>query len=158
MVLNENWGFPGGSEDKASACNAGDPGSIPGLERSPGEGNVNPLQYSCLENPMDRVAWRAIVHRVAKSQTWLRDFTLEEKKNHISNFWDWSPRSLSSSSYSPFFSHQHKKNNIEMWGHLQNNCNGASFSSDDLMFHLQFKTLCLTKPSGLLYFYTSSCS
>ena len=51
------WGFPGGSEVKASACNAGDPGSIPGLERSPGEGNGNPLQYSCLENPMDRGAW-----------------------------------------------------------------------------------------------------
>ena len=47
-------GFPGGSEVKASACNAGDLGSIPGLGRSPGEGNGNPLQYSCLENPMDR--------------------------------------------------------------------------------------------------------
>ena len=47
-------GFPGGSEDKAFACSAGDPGSIPGLGRSPGEGNSNPLQYSCLENPMDR--------------------------------------------------------------------------------------------------------
>ena len=47
------WGFPGGSEGKASACNAGDPGSIPGLERPPGEGNGNPLQYSCLQNPMD---------------------------------------------------------------------------------------------------------
>ena len=46
-------GFPGGSEGKASACNAGDPGSIPGSGRSPGEGNGNPLQYSCLENPMD---------------------------------------------------------------------------------------------------------
>ena len=46
-------GFPGGSEVKASACNAGDLGSIPGLGRSPGEGNGNPLQYSCLENPMD---------------------------------------------------------------------------------------------------------
>ena len=46
--------FPGGSDGKASAYNAGDPGSIPGLERSPGEGNGNPLQYSCLENPMDR--------------------------------------------------------------------------------------------------------
>ena len=53
-------GFPGGSEDKASACNAGDPGSIPGLGRSPGEGNGNPLQYSCLENPMDRGAWQAM--------------------------------------------------------------------------------------------------
>ena len=46
--------FPGGSEGKASVYNAGDPGSIPGLERSPGEGNGNPLQYYCLENPMDR--------------------------------------------------------------------------------------------------------
>ena len=50
-------GFPGGSEVKASASNAGDPGSIPGSGRSPGEGNGNPLQYSCLENPMDRGAW-----------------------------------------------------------------------------------------------------
>ena len=48
---------PGGSEDKASAYNVGDPGSIPGLGRSPGEGNSNPLQYSCLKNPMDRGAW-----------------------------------------------------------------------------------------------------
>ena len=47
------WGFPGGAEVKASACNAGDLDSIPGLGRSPGEGNGNPLQYSCLENPMD---------------------------------------------------------------------------------------------------------
>ena len=156
-------GFPGGASGKEPTCQCrrhkrcgfdSCVGKTPWRRAWQG----NPLQYSCLENPMDRVAWRAIVHRVAKSQTWLRDFTLEEKKNHISNFWDWSPRSLSSSSYSPFFSHQHKKNNIEMWGHLQNNCNGASFSSDDLMFHLQFKTLCLTKPSGLLYFYTSSCS
>ena len=50
-------GFPGGSEGKASACNAGDPGLIPGLRRSPGEGNGIPLQYSCLENPMDGGAW-----------------------------------------------------------------------------------------------------
>ena len=62
-------GFPGGSKDKASACSAGDPGSIPGLGRSPGEGNGNPLQYSCLENHMDRGAWRATVHGVEKSQT-----------------------------------------------------------------------------------------
>ena len=54
---------------KASAYNVGDPGSIPGLGRSPGEGNGNPLQYSCLENPMDRGAWWATVHGVAKSQT-----------------------------------------------------------------------------------------
>ena len=55
-------GFPDGSEDKASACNAGEPGSIPGSGRSPGEENGNPLQYSCLENPMDGEAWWAIVH------------------------------------------------------------------------------------------------
>ena len=70
-----NWaqllGFPGGSDGKASACNAGDLGLIPGSERSPGEGNGNPLQYSCLENSMDRGAWRAIVYRVAKNQTQL---------------------------------------------------------------------------------------
>ena len=59
-------GFPGGSEVKAPACNAGDLGSIPGSERFPGEGNGNPLQYSCLENPMDRGAWWATVHGVAK--------------------------------------------------------------------------------------------
>ena len=58
---------------KKSACNAGDPGSIPGLGRSPGEGNGNPLQYSCLENPMDRGAWRATVHGVTKSWTQLSD-------------------------------------------------------------------------------------
>ena len=57
-------GFPGGAEVKASACNVGDLGSIPGLGRSPGEGNGNPLQYSCLENPMDGGAWLATVHRL----------------------------------------------------------------------------------------------
>ena len=55
--------------DKESACCAGDLGSIPVLGRSLGEGNGNPLQYSCLENPMDRGAWWATVHRVAKSRT-----------------------------------------------------------------------------------------
>ena len=59
----------GGSRVKASACNAGDLGSIPGLGRSPGEGNGNPLEYSCLENPMDGGAWRATVPRVAESDT-----------------------------------------------------------------------------------------
>ena len=58
-----------GGDGKASAYNAGDPGSIPGSGRSPGEGNGNPLQYSYLENPKDRGAWWAIVHRVIKSQT-----------------------------------------------------------------------------------------
>ena len=67
--------FPGGSEVKASACNARDLGSIPGSGKSPGEGNGNPLQYSCLENPMDRGAWLATVHRVAKSRTRLSNFT-----------------------------------------------------------------------------------
>ena len=67
-------GFPGGSDSKESTCNAGDLGSIPGLGRSPGEGNGYPLQYSCLEYPMDRGAWRATVHRVTKSQTRLSDF------------------------------------------------------------------------------------
>ena len=62
-------GFPCGSAGKESACNAGDLGSVLGLERSPGEGNDNPLQYSCLENPMDRGASWAIVHSVAKNQT-----------------------------------------------------------------------------------------
>ena len=63
------WGFPGGSDSKDSACNVGDPGSIPGLGIFPGEGNGYPLQYSCLEKPMDREAWRATVHEVAKSDT-----------------------------------------------------------------------------------------
>ena len=62
-------GLSGGLEVKASAFNAGDPGSIPGSGRSPGEGNGNPLQYSCLENPMDRGAWVATVHGVAESDT-----------------------------------------------------------------------------------------
>ena len=59
--------FPGGSDSKQSACNAEDPDSIPGLGRSPAEGNGYPLQYSCLENFMDRGAWQAIVHGVAES-------------------------------------------------------------------------------------------
>ena len=64
-------GFPGGSDSKDSVCNAGNPGLIPGLGRSPGEGNGNPLQYPCLENLMDRRAWWAEVHGVAKSQALL---------------------------------------------------------------------------------------
>ena len=67
--LKSQKGFPGGSEVKASACNVGDLGLIPGSGRSPGEGNGNPLQYSCLENPMDRVAGWAAVHGVANIQT-----------------------------------------------------------------------------------------
>ena len=59
--------FPGGSDGNESACNVGDPDSIPGLGRSSGEGNGNLLQYSCLENPMDGGAWQATVHGVPKS-------------------------------------------------------------------------------------------
>ena len=66
---------PGGSDSKASVYNAGDLGLIPGSERSPGEGNGNPLQYYCPENPIDRGAWWATVHGVAKSRTRLSDFT-----------------------------------------------------------------------------------
>ena len=61
--------FPGGSEGKELACNVEDLNSIPGLGRSPGKGNDNPLQYSCLENSMDRGAWQATVHEVTKSQS-----------------------------------------------------------------------------------------
>ena len=70
------WGFPSGSNGKESACNAGDLGSIPGLGRSPGEGNSNPLQYSCLEkNSMNRGAWQAKVHGAAKSRhDWATNF------------------------------------------------------------------------------------
>ena len=61
--------FPGGSDGKASAYNAGDLGSIPGSERSPREGNGTPLQYSCLENPMQRAAWQATVLRITMTRT-----------------------------------------------------------------------------------------
>ena len=72
-LLHSHWIFPGGSDGKASAYNVGDPGSIPGLGRSPGEGNGNLLQYSCLENPMDGGAWWAAVQGVAQSRTGLSD-------------------------------------------------------------------------------------
>ena len=62
-------GFPSGSEVKNSPSSEGNPGSIPGLGRSPGEGNANPLQYSCPENPMDRLAWWTTVHGVIESRT-----------------------------------------------------------------------------------------
>ena len=64
-------GFPGGSDGKASSCNAGDLGSVPGLGRSSRERNGSPLQYSSLKNPMNRKAWWARVHGVAKSRTQL---------------------------------------------------------------------------------------
>ena len=78
-------GFPGGSDVKESACNVGDLGSIPGSGRSPGEGHGNPLQYSCLENPLNRGAWWAMIHGITKSQTqsWKRIIvtTAKSKKN-----------------------------------------------------------------------------
>ena len=69
MRSKQDSGFPGGSDGKESACNAGDLGLIPGLGRSPGEGKGYPLQYSFLETPTDRGAWWAAVHGVTKSQT-----------------------------------------------------------------------------------------
>ena len=70
---NQVEGFSGSSDGKESSSNAKDPGLIPGSGRAPGEGNGNPLQYSCLTNPMDRGAWQTTVHGLAKSQTQLRD-------------------------------------------------------------------------------------
>ena len=69
----KSWGFSDGSNGKEFACNVGDPGSVPGLGRSPGEGNGNSLQYSCLENPMGRGAWKTMVCGVAKNWTQLSD-------------------------------------------------------------------------------------
>ena len=77
ITLGGIYGFPGGSEVKASACNVGDLGLIPGSGRSPGEETGNPLQYSCLENPMEGEAWWTS-HRVTKSQTRLSDFTFSD--------------------------------------------------------------------------------
>ena len=72
----------GSSEGKESACNVGDPGLIPGSGRSPGEGNGYPLQYSCLENPMDGGAWWATVHKVTQSQTQLSTHTNTHTHTH----------------------------------------------------------------------------
>ena len=76
-----NTGFPGGSGVKNQPANAGDKGSIPGLKRSPGEENGNPLQYSCLENSMDRGAWQATVHEIAKES----DMSQQLKNNNMIN-------------------------------------------------------------------------
>ena len=73
-----------------SACNVGDPGLIPWSGRSPGEGNGNPLQYSCLENPMDGGTWQATVHGVSKNQTRLSDFTFLGSKSMVTILIDFS--------------------------------------------------------------------
>ena len=75
-------GFPGGSDGKESACNSGDLALIPGSGRSPGEENRYPLQYSCLENPMDRGAWQAAIHSVKKSRTRLKGLSM-----HVQGGW-----------------------------------------------------------------------
>ena len=85
MCICQSLGFPGGSDGKESACNTGDLGSAPGLGRSPGKGDNSPLQYSCLENSMDRGAWQPIAHGVAKSWTQLNDSHFH-MSNPISQF------------------------------------------------------------------------
>ena len=79
---NISMGFPGSSDGKEFACNAGDPGLIPGSRRSPREENGYPLQYSYWDNSMDRGAWQAIVHGVAKNQMQLSDFEQESIWGH----------------------------------------------------------------------------
>ena len=75
--------LPSGSDDKESVCNARDPGSSPEWGRSPGEGNGNPFQYSCLENSMDRGAWQATVYGVTKSRTQMRDWHTQVRKGPL---------------------------------------------------------------------------
>jgi len=80
ILATGSLSFLGGSAGKESACNAGDTGnagSVPGSGRSSGGGNGNPFQFSCLKNPMDRGAWKSVVQRVVKSQTWLNTHTAQ---------------------------------------------------------------------------------
>ena len=86
MQLN-HWGFPVGSVVKYLPDNAGDTSSIPGSGASPAGGNGNPLRYSCLGNPMDRGAWHATVHKVAKSWTQLGDWTCTQLNNYSRVLW-----------------------------------------------------------------------
>ena len=83
-----NWGFPGGSVVKNLLVNAGDLGSILESERAPGEGNGNPHQYSCLGNPMDRRAWWATVHRVAKESDVIYQLNNKSFTSEFSPFLD----------------------------------------------------------------------
>ena len=113
--VSKNWGylysikgFRGGSDGKASARNAGDPGLIPGLGRSPGEGNGNPLQYSCLEIPMDGGAWRATNSWGCKeldTTEWLHFFTL---------FPDLQERNMFQENYIWHFGARHCKKHFEV--------------------------------------------
>ena len=82
-------GFPGASVVKNLPANAGDVSSVPGLGRSPGEGNGNPLQYSCLGNPLDRAAWQATVHRVANSQPCAMTVQLNNSAKFPMSFRGW---------------------------------------------------------------------
>ena len=149
------WEFPGGSEDKASACHAGDQGSIPGLVRSPGEGNGNPLQNSCLENPMDRGDWPATVHGVTESDTTERvHFTsqiqhLARIKNHFElsfrksdNFFFWVLTSLSAFSFSYWYILSFK------WFHSFINSLFLS-SSSDLVSHIRPEVFSRSAKTGL---------
>ena len=87
FIRSQESGFPGGSEGKESACNVGDPGSIPGLGRSSGEGHGYPFQYSGLETATDRGVWWATVHGITKSQTRLSDCRTHRKCNF--HLWRW---------------------------------------------------------------------
>jgi len=91
LFLLRATGFPGGSDGKECACNAGDLGSIPGLGRSLGEGKGYPLQYSCLHNSIDREAWQATVYGVTKSRTRLSDSHFHWELQFIWNYFlhDW---------------------------------------------------------------------
>ena len=92
QIVLKHRGFPGGSVVKNPPTNTGDMGSIPGSGRSPREENINPLQYSCLENPMDRGDWQATVHVVATSRTQLSDWV----RTQALKYWQEKQQSLSS--------------------------------------------------------------
>ena len=136
-------GFPHSSVGKESACNAGDPGLIPGSGRSPGEGNVNPLQYSCLENPIKRGAWQATVHGIARVKTWLRDYTTpphsmgEVNKtntylNFILNHFPW-PIPLSTSTPRPrtIYARIHQISNTPQKSPKLSKCTQREYIKDD---------------------------
>ena len=129
------FGFPGGSGSKESACNAGDPGWILGLGRSSGGGNGNPLQYPCLENPMDRGAWWATVHGVPKESDMTERLTLllsYQFSKHIMSCLENCPRETKSYSWVNLYSHhsliriqaqqeQHGVGFITFWGEEKKN-------------------------------------